>query len=55
MGQGSHNEFGSTSSSTRWFLFIAICAQIPGILAFILIAVLFGQYCGGFGWGVSLF
>lgn len=53
MGKGSHDEFGSPASSTRWYLFIAICAQIPGIIAFILIAVLLGQYRGGFGWGVS--
>jgi hypothetical protein len=53
MGKGSHDEFGSTSAPKRWFLFVTICAQIPGIIAFILISVLLGQYMGGFSWGVS--
>jgi len=55
MGKGSHDEYGSTSASTQWFLMVTIAAQITGIIAFILIAVLLGQYQGGFGWGVSLF
>jgi hypothetical protein len=55
MGKGSHDEYGSTLSSTQWFLMVTIAAQIAGIIAFILIAVLLGQYQGGFAWGVSLF
>jgi len=55
MGKGSHDEYGSTSTSTQWFLMVTIAAQIAGIIAFILIAVLLGQYQGGFAWGVSLF
>ena len=30
-----------------------LSAQIAGLIAFILIAVLLGNYQGGFGWGVS--
>jgi hypothetical protein len=53
MGKGDYDEIGSTRTSYRWFYFMVICSQIAGVIAVILIGVLFGQYRGGFGWGVS--
>ncbi|UJR21019.1 hypothetical protein I4U23_024119 [Adineta vaga] len=43
-----------THTSFQWYCSIAICAQIIGIIATILIGVLLGQYGGGFGWGSDL-
>ncbi|CAF0841300.1 unnamed protein product [Adineta ricciae] len=54
MGKGNFDEIGSTRASIRWYYFIAICAQIFGVTAVILIGVLLGQYAGGFGWGSNL-
>ncbi|CAF1440283.1 unnamed protein product [Adineta ricciae] len=54
MGKGNFDEIGSTRASIRWYYFIAICAQLFGISAVILIGVLLAQYAGGFGWGSNL-
>jgi hypothetical protein len=53
MGKGSYDEIGSTRASARWFYSMVICSQVVGVIAVILVGVYFGQYRGGFGWGVS--
>jgi hypothetical protein len=55
MGKGTYDELDSTQIARRWFFGVAICAQVAGLIAFILIVVLLGHYRGGFEWGVSLF
>jgi hypothetical protein len=53
MGKGTYDELDSTQIARRWFFGVAICAQVAGLIAFILIVVLLGHYRGGFEWGVS--
>jgi hypothetical protein len=53
MGKGSYDEIGLPRASARWFYSMVICSQVVGVIAVILVGVYFGQYRGGFGWGVS--
>jgi hypothetical protein len=55
MGKGTFDELDSAQIARRWFFGLAIIAQVAGAIAFILIAVLLGNYQGGFGWGVRFF
>jgi len=50
MGKGNFDEIGSTRVSLRWFSWMVFSAQVIGVIAVILVAVLFGQYRGGFAW-----
>jgi hypothetical protein len=54
MGKGSFDEIGSTRVTLQWFSLMVLSSQVVGVIAIILLAVLFGQYRGGFGW-VSCF
>lgn len=53
MGRGLFDEMGSTRVSWRWFFIMISSAQVAGVMAVILLAVLLGQYRGGFEWTVS--
>lgn len=53
MGKGAFDEIGSTRVTLRWFSMMVLSSQVVGVLAIILLAILFGQYRGGFGWTVS--
>jgi hypothetical protein len=55
MGKGTFDEIGSTRVTLQWFSLMVLSSQIVGVIAIILLAVLFGQYRGGFGWTVSCF
>jgi hypothetical protein len=55
MGKGKLNGKDTPENDRRWYYFLAVFAQIPAIVAIVLILILFGKYRGGFGWGVSLF
>lgn len=55
MGKGTFDEIGSTRVTLKWFSLMVLSSQIVGVIAIILLAVLFGQYRGGFAWAVSLF
>ena len=50
MGKGTFNEIGSTRVTLQWFSLMVLSSQVVGVIAIILLAVLFGQYRGGFGW-----
>jgi hypothetical protein len=53
MGRGAFDEIGSTRVTLQWFSLMVLSSQVVGVIAIILLAVLFGQYRGGFGWTVS--
>ena len=53
MGKGKFDQIGSTRITLQWFSLMVLSSQIVGVLAIILLAILFGQYRGGFGWTVS--
>ena len=53
MGNGKFDEMGSSRASMNWFFFMALNAQVVGVIAVILLLSLFGYYRGGFGWTVS--
>ncbi|CAF1421631.1 unnamed protein product [Adineta steineri] len=53
MGKGTFDEIGSTRVTLQWFSIMVLSSQVVGVLAIILLAVLFGQYRGGFGWTVK--
>jgi len=50
MGKGTFDEIGSNRVTLRWFSLMVLCSQVVGIIAVIMVAVLFGQYRGGFAW-----
>jgi len=50
MGKGTFDEIGSTRVTLQWFSLMILSSQVVGVIAIILLAVLFGQYRGGFGW-----
>jgi cation transporter-like permease len=50
MGKGTFDEIGSTRVTLQWFSLMVLSSQVVGVIAIILLAVLFGQYRGGFGW-----
>ncbi|CAF1138347.1 unnamed protein product [Rotaria sordida] len=50
----NYDEIGVPKKSTQWYYFMVTFSQIVGIIALIIIGVLFGQYRGGFGWGSDL-
>nr|ACI90364.1 hypothetical protein [Philodina roseola] len=50
MGSGRYDEMGSTRVSWRWFFMMICSAQMIGVIAIILLAVVLGQYRGGFTW-----
>lgn len=52
MGKGTFDEIGSTRVTLQWFSIMVLSAQVVGIIAIIILAVLLGQYRGGFGWAV---
>ena len=54
MGNGKFDEMGASRASMNWFFFMALKAQVVGVIAVILLLSLFGYYRGGFGWTVSL-
>lgn len=53
MSIGKLFDVGPDRASWRWFSILIPTSQVVGILAVILLAILFGQYRGGFGWTVS--
>lgn len=53
MGSGRYDEMGSTRVSWRWFFMMICSAQMVGVIAIILLAVVLGQYKGGFTWTVN--
>ena len=53
MGSGRYDEMGSTRVSWRWFFMMICSAQMVGVIAIILLAIVLGQYRGGFTWTVN--
>ncbi|CAF5216661.1 unnamed protein product, partial [Rotaria magnacalcarata] len=53
MGKGTFDEIGSSRVTLKWFSLMVLSSQVVGVIAIILLAVLFGQYRGGFSWTVS--
>ena len=53
MGSGSFDEIGSRRVRLEWFSCLVLTSQVIGVVAIILLAILFGQYRGGFAWTVS--
>jgi cytochrome b-561 len=53
MAKGSGSDSDSAQALTRWYYFIAIFAQVVGVIGVILVGVDFGVYFGGFTWGGS--
>ena len=53
MGSGSFDEIGSRRVRVEWFSCLVLTSQVIGVVAIILLAILFGQYRGGFAWTVS--
>ncbi|CAF1427548.1 unnamed protein product [Adineta ricciae] len=50
MGKGKFDQIGSNRITLQWFSLMVLTSQIVGVFAIILLAILFGQYRGGFGW-----
>ncbi|CAF3354059.1 unnamed protein product [Rotaria socialis] len=50
MGKGTFDEIGSSRVTLKWFSLMVLSSQVVGVIAIILLAVLFGQYRGGFSW-----
>ena len=55
MGRGSFDEIGSRRVRLELFSCLVLTSQVIGVVAIILLAILFGQYRGGFAWTVSSF
>ncbi|CAM4820346.1 unnamed protein product [Rotaria magnacalcarata] len=54
MDKGKLNGKDTSENGRRWYYYLALFAQIPALVAIVLILILFGKYRGGFGRGSNL-